>query len=199
MSNAGALDRIRAICLSLPDTKETPTWGKPHFRVGEKIFAGCDEDGGAEEDRGEAKARHHRARVVVSFKLAMGHAFTITQMPGFWPAPYVGHKGWVSMDVTRVTDWDAVRELILESYRLIAPKKSVVKLDANSAGATGADRAPAGAATGRARDVRPKPSAAKPTSSRASSRPSRRKAAPTSGGARGRSRTRSRRAPPRPR
>ena len=36
------LNRMREICLALPDTKETMTWGKPHFRVIEKIFAGCD-------------------------------------------------------------------------------------------------------------------------------------------------------------
>ncbi|MFN0006698.1 MAG: hypothetical protein ACKVXR_02230 [Planctomycetota bacterium] len=43
-----ALARFRAICLSLPDTKETLTWGKPHFRVGEKIFAGFGDEGGAD-------------------------------------------------------------------------------------------------------------------------------------------------------
>ena len=35
-----ALARLRKICLALPDTKETLTWGEPHFRVGEKIFCG---------------------------------------------------------------------------------------------------------------------------------------------------------------
>jgi predicted DNA-binding protein (MmcQ/YjbR family) len=170
MKRSLARRKIREICLSLPDTKETPTWGKPHFRVGEKIFAGCDEDG-------------EGGRVVVSFKLAMDHAFTITQLPGFWPAPYVGHKGWVSMDVTRVTDWEAVRALILESYRLIAPKKSLAKLEVSGA--------EAGAAAAAKK--------AKPTSSRASARPSRRKAGPTSEGTRGKSRTRPPRARPRPR
>ena len=42
-----ALDAtIRAICLALPGTKVTLTWGKPHYRVGEKIFAGANEEGG---------------------------------------------------------------------------------------------------------------------------------------------------------
>ena len=41
-----ALAKIRKICLSFPDTKETMTWGKPHFRVGEKIFAGYGEENG---------------------------------------------------------------------------------------------------------------------------------------------------------
>ncbi len=91
------------------------TWGKPHFRVGEKIFAGY----------GEENGKH-----VVGFKLEMAHANLAVQVPGFSRAPYVGHKGWVSLETDSVKDWDEVREMILESYRLIAPKKSLAKLDA---------------------------------------------------------------------
>jgi predicted DNA-binding protein (MmcQ/YjbR family) len=36
--------------------------------------------------------------------------------------------GWVSLDASRVTDWNEVREYIHESYRLIAPKKSLAKM-----------------------------------------------------------------------
>ena len=34
------LERVREICLALPDTRETLTWDSPYFRVGDKIFAG---------------------------------------------------------------------------------------------------------------------------------------------------------------
>ena len=112
--NDPALAKIRKICLSLPGTKETMTWGKPHFRVGEKIFAGYGQEGG----------KH-----VIGFKLEMAHAKAIIKDPRFYRAPYVGHKGWVSMDAAGVKDWEEVRSLILESYSLIAPKK----LLANSA------------------------------------------------------------------
>ena len=107
------LAKVKAICLSLPDTKLTMTWGSPHFRVGEKIFAGCS-DG--------------RGKPSVSFKLEMAHAQRILDDPRFERAPYVGHKGWVTMDASHVTDWEEVRALIVESYRLIAPKRSSAKL-----------------------------------------------------------------------
>ena len=109
------LARMRKICLALPETKETPTWGQPHFRVGEKIFAGC----------GEEKGRR-----VIGFKLEREHAEVIVHDPRFWPAPYVGKHGWVSMDAERVSDWGQVRELVLESYRLIAPRRLVERLEA---------------------------------------------------------------------
>lgn len=106
-----ALARMRKICLSLPDTKETPTWGQPHFRVGEKIFAGL----GEEKD----------GRLAIGFKLERDHADMMVRRSGFWRAPYVGHKGWVSMDAEAISDWEEVRFLIHESYRLIAPKKTL--------------------------------------------------------------------------
>jgi predicted DNA-binding protein (MmcQ/YjbR family) len=109
----GILEKLRLICLALPDTKETLTWGKPHFRVGDKIFAGFGEESGGPS---------------VGFKLAMTHAKAIIADPRFRPAPYVGHKGWVSMDLTGQRDWSEVRDLIFESYRLIAPKRSLAPI-----------------------------------------------------------------------
>jgi predicted DNA-binding protein (MmcQ/YjbR family) len=107
------LARMREICLSLPDTKETLTWGEPHFRVGEKIFAGCGDEKG---------------QLTIGFKLEMDHADAVVQDPRFHRAPYVGHKGWVSMDASGIRSWKEVRLLVLESYRLIAPKKTVAQL-----------------------------------------------------------------------
>src|SRR6266487_3967588 len=109
------LDRISDICLSLPDTKLTMTWGEPHFRVADKIFCGYGVKDG---------------QSTIGFKLEMEHADILVKNDArFARAPYVGHKGWVSMDAKAVKDWDEVRALVLESYRLIAPKKTLAKLD----------------------------------------------------------------------
>ncbi len=120
-----ALTKMREICLSLPQTKETPTWGQPHFRVGEKIFAGIGLEKGV---------------IAVGFKLEMDHADAMVRRPGFSRAPYVGHKGWVSVDVEVMTDWAELRSLILESYRLIAPKRTLARWE--SGAATEPPRAP---------------------------------------------------------
>lgn len=121
------LERIRKICLALPDTKETLTWGSPHFRVGDKIFAGWGEEG--EGPR-------------LGFKLERAHAEAVLDDPCFTRAPYVGRYGWVSLDVARFKDWDQVRDMLHESYRLIAPKSSLAKLGAGAAVAK--PRRPAG-------------------------------------------------------
>jgi predicted DNA-binding protein (MmcQ/YjbR family) len=72
-----------------------------------KIFAGFGDHGGTES---------------IGFKLEREHADAAIQDPRFTRAPYVGQHGWISMDVKGVRDWGEVRALVLESYRLIAPK-----------------------------------------------------------------------------
>jgi predicted DNA-binding protein (MmcQ/YjbR family) len=97
--------------------------------VGDKIFGGLGE--------------HDDGKVSIGFKLEMEHADALVASdPRFTRAKYVGHKGWVDMDVSAVDDWDEVRTLVGESYRLIAPKRSLAKLGATASLST-ARRAPA--------------------------------------------------------
>lgn len=110
--SSDVLRRLRAICLSLPDTKETLSWGSPHFRVGDKIFCGIGDEKG---------------RLAIGFKLEMDHADAVIQDPRFWRAPFVGRYGWVSMGVTPRMNWRQVKAFVEESYRLIAPRPKVLK------------------------------------------------------------------------
>ena len=107
--------RMRAICLALPDTTIEIKWGHPHYCVVGKIFTGCGP---------------HRGVLTVGFKMQKEDAAEIVKDKRFWPAPYVGKHGWVATDARRVSDWEPIRALITDSYRLIAPKASVAKLDA---------------------------------------------------------------------
>jgi predicted DNA-binding protein (MmcQ/YjbR family) len=108
-----AFAKISSLCLALPDTKLTMTWGSPHFRVADKIFCGFGDDDGKQ---------------VMGVKLAMNHAQALVKQARFWPSPYVGKHGWVSMDVGQRKSWDEVAALIRESYQLIAPKAALAKL-----------------------------------------------------------------------
>jgi predicted DNA-binding protein (MmcQ/YjbR family) len=105
---------MRAICLTLPDTHETMTWGEPYFRVNDKIFAGV----GVEDEK-----------VTIGMKLEKLHANARIQEPHIWPAKYVGQHGWITIDTGGIDDWNEIQDLVLESYRLIAPKRSLAKLD----------------------------------------------------------------------
>ena len=108
------LENLRKICLPLPDTTETITWGKPHFRVADKIFCGCGGEGG---------------RTSLGFKMEMADAAVMVNIPGITKAPYVGNKGWVSLDPSVFDDWDEIEQMVIGSYRMIAPKRTLKKLD----------------------------------------------------------------------
>ncbi len=48
----------------------------------------------------------------------------------FFVPPYLGHRGWVGMWLdTGPADWTEVRELVVESYCLTAPKRLVAILE----------------------------------------------------------------------
>lgn len=114
------LTRLRKICLSLPDTEETPTWGQPHFRVCNKIFAGFGD---------------HKGVTTIGFKLPMALADMVIEEPYFSRAPYVGQHGWVSLDIAGAKDWRRIESMILTSYGLIAPKRTLAKLESAESGA----------------------------------------------------------------
>jgi predicted DNA-binding protein (MmcQ/YjbR family) len=123
---AGPLAQMRRICLALPDATETLTWGQPHFRVKGKIFAGFGD---------------HCGKKTIGFKLEREHADVVIQNPRFERAPYVGAHGWVSMEVSEVRDWGEVRAFLVESYRLIAPKRTWAAFQAGETSGPG-DRTP---------------------------------------------------------
>ena len=109
------LEKLRTICLEMPQTKETQTWGKPHFRVGEKIFCGCGEDQG---------------RPKIGLKMDKTDAQQMMKIPGIEKAPYSRpNDGWVSIDPNVFDCWEEIERLISDSFRLIAPKRVSALLD----------------------------------------------------------------------
>ena len=109
--------RLRQVCLAFPDATEQETWGEPTFRVRNKIFA---------------IARPGDGQVSVWCKAPPGaqEALVGADPARFFAPPYLGPKGWIGIHLDGETDWAEIRELIEESYRLIAPKRLVALLDA---------------------------------------------------------------------
>ena len=105
------IDRVRTLCLAMPEAFEVEAWEHPTFRVGTgrgKIFCIAAADGTS-----------------VSLKAdAMEREALLAQGDPYYLPPYVGSKGWVGvrLDDPRV-DWEEVAELVATSYCLIAPKR----------------------------------------------------------------------------
>ena len=107
------IDRVREICLALPEAAEKEAWGEPTFRVRDKIFAQFEDN-------------HHNSGIVGLWCKAPhgAQAYLVGGDPARYYVPkYVGHKGWIGIRMDVDVDWAAVAELLRDSYRLTAPKR----------------------------------------------------------------------------
>jgi predicted DNA-binding protein (MmcQ/YjbR family) len=109
-------DDVRRACLALPEATEVETWGHPTFRVRNKMFAGMSNDD-ADDPSCSFKADPDERAVL----LDIGD-------PWFVP-PYVGSKGWLGARIVPELDADELAELLVTSWRLIAPKRLVAAYD----------------------------------------------------------------------
>ena len=109
-------DRLRKICLALPEAAEKEAWGDPTFRVRDKIFA--------MEKRGDG-------RISVWLKAPEGSQSILVgaDPKRYFVPPYVGHKGWIGVRLDADPDWDQVAALVRRSYRLIAPKRLAAQVE----------------------------------------------------------------------
>ena len=104
------LDRLRSICLALPEALEKEAWGDPTFRVKDKIFA--------MQKSGDGRLSIWLKAPPGSQEILVGAA-----PETFFVPPYVGHKGWIGIRLDAEPDWTEVESLVRRSYRLIAPRR----------------------------------------------------------------------------
>jgi hypothetical protein len=104
---------FRALALALPEAAEKEAWGRPTFRVRNKMFAIAATD-----------------LSTASVKSTLDEQRALTQMdPGtFSIPPYVGKHGWIGIVIDRV-DPGELHELVIEAWRMTAPKRLVAAWD----------------------------------------------------------------------
>jgi predicted DNA-binding protein (MmcQ/YjbR family) len=103
------LNALRKACAPLPEVvEEIDGFGHHAFRVNRKSFviAGMGEDGTA-----------------VSIKSDPANQALLVERGPFYRTPYIGQHGWVTLDEPLKGDWSEVEELIVDAYRLAAPKR----------------------------------------------------------------------------
>jgi hypothetical protein len=119
MTTSPLRDRVAKIVADLPEATSS---GDPHLTlaVRRKTFGYYLDD-------------HHGDGIVgVALKAAAGEqeALIRSDPTRFYVPAYLGSKGWVGvrLDLDKV-DWDEIRELITDAYRLQAPRRLVTQLD----------------------------------------------------------------------
>lgn len=102
------LERLRRICMALPEVTEVVAWGEQTWRAG-KIFAMSD------------TYHHGSPHLSVHLPAPPGaQAQLIDADPErFFRPPYTGSKGWIGVVLDTDPDWDMVASLVKTAYDLV--------------------------------------------------------------------------------
>lgn len=106
------IQRVRDLCLALPETSEKLSHGEPTFFLHKKVFVMF------------ADNHHDDGRVAVWLPAPPGmQASLIESAPAvYFRPPYVGHRGWIGIELSQIGD-DDLRYHIQVAWELIAPRR----------------------------------------------------------------------------
>ena len=54
---------------------------------------------------------------------------TASEPKRFFVPPYVGNRGWLGIYLDVPADWEEIEELVVDAYRLVAPKRLLSEVD----------------------------------------------------------------------
>lgn len=120
MARQDPLERLRKICLALPEVTERISHGEPTWFIrGKKSFA--------------TYANHHHDDRLAFWCAASDGAqeVLVAENPErFFRPPYVGGRGWLGVYLDVPVDWDQISDLVAEAWRVVAPKRLLAEFDA---------------------------------------------------------------------
>jgi hypothetical protein len=110
------LDRLRKLCLTLPEVSERLSHGAPTFFVRDKrAFL-------------MVLTNHHGdGRFAIWCAAEPGTQLLLVEADPerFFVPPYVGHRGWLGFRLDRGLDWNELAGIVEDAYAEVAPTKLV--------------------------------------------------------------------------
>ncbi len=116
------VERLRRICLALPEATERISHGEPTWFVsGNKTFVTFAD-------------HHHDDRLAFWCAAPDGfqRALVEANPRRFFVPPYVGQRGWTGVRLDVDPDWEEIATIVEAAYRMVAPKRLIAELDAQS-------------------------------------------------------------------
>src|SRR3954452_21702455 len=108
-----ATERVRRLCLGLPETSERPSHGAPSFFVRDrKCFLMVLDD------------HHHDGRFAIWCAAPAGNQeLLVAAAPErFFRPPYVGHRGWLGVLLNDGVDRDELAGIVEDAFTSVAPR-----------------------------------------------------------------------------
>ena len=116
MAAGTPLERVRELCLSLPETSERLSHGQPSFFIREKktfvMYLDNHHDDG-------------RLALWCAAPPGMQDALVSGEPEHYFVPPYVGHRGWIGVHLNRGLHWNEIAGAIEDAYVTVAPKRLV--------------------------------------------------------------------------
>jgi hypothetical protein len=106
------MQRVRRICMEMPQCEEKLSHGEPTWFVRNRVFVMF------------ANNHHNDGHVAVWLPALPGMQESLIEASPdtFFRPPYVGTKGWVGIELDQVGD-EELRSLVFEAWKLINPKR----------------------------------------------------------------------------
>jgi len=113
VARSSPLERVRRICLALPETNERASHGSPTFFIRDKrSFVSYMDD-------------HHgdgRLALWCASSSDVQQMLATGRPEQFFLPPYVAHLGWIGVRIDRDLSWDEIAAIIADAYRVVLAK-----------------------------------------------------------------------------
>lgn len=107
------LKAARKLFLELPETSEEKQFGSPVWKAGKKTFA---------------LISGYDKQIKLGFWVGADQQGLLTGDKRYTIPPYMGHNGWIALNVTKTANLGEIKGLALHSYRHFALRRMLNKL-----------------------------------------------------------------------
>ena len=111
-TKAAIVERVRRLCLALPETSERPSHGAPTFFIREKRSFVM------------VLQSHHGDGIFglwVAAPPGNQELLVAADPERFFRPPYVGHRGWLGVRLDGAIDWDEIAGIVEDAWATVAP------------------------------------------------------------------------------
>ena len=102
------LKRLAAICLALPETSASTSFGNPVWVADKKSFV---------------QAWRYDGQLKLAFWVGPDRQDALILDPRYLLPAYMAHNGWIALNAEQGVNWDEVESLAFDSYRHFALKR----------------------------------------------------------------------------
>lgn len=110
-----AIGAMRKVCLALPETSQGLQFGMPVWRAGRRVFAQC---------------YSYDGPLRAAFWVGVQNQALMGSDPRFSIPAFMGHNGWIALDVSKGIQIREIELLARDSYRHFALQRMLKALDA---------------------------------------------------------------------